>query len=243
MWPLLQAHLASWRPAWSHNPWHAIALWLVFFAGLGLAPVLATWVRARRTRLRGAAGIVGVLAAAVVAAIVWAPPHVLGVQPLDEWLKHVLECVVSFGGWKVNDLGVRIPWPSDEYWSRAPVGILVLLLAIVALFRRHRGTWKWAILAGLFLVIDVSRATPWDLGESVRGLPLLSWIRRTREQLNFFLFFTLTLLAGRAVHWHGRTRWRAALQPIAWGVLILNVLYLGWNVRSRPAARPVERDV
>jgi len=247
MWPLLKAHLAAWRPERQHDPWPAIGLWLVIFAALGVMPFLVRLARDARTRLKGIGGMAAALAAVVLAAAVWAPRPAEPRQPPLKWIGHSLECAVHFGNWTTNDLGRREPTATDAYWARAPVGLIVALLAVVAVILRPRTTWKWALLAGLFLVIDLGPAMPRDLGESARALPMLSWVRRTREQFNFYLFFILTLLAGRALDlpaWLGRRR---AARVGMWALLAANALFLGWSTHTRvahtvaaslPAARP-----
>jgi len=262
-----------------------IALWLVIFAALGVTTVLGRLVRARRTRGAGLAGIALTLAAVVVAVVLWAPPSRpvadLGVhlparagwfgrlaeralraagqsdaQPSRlKWVVHAADCAVNFGDWRQNVSGEWTPTASDRYRHRSPVGPIVCVLAVVAVILRPRRTWKWAILAGLFLAFELGPATPRELGESVRRLPLLSWIRRPREQLNFYLFFLLTLLAGRALDWRGAEKVSGTfcakhpsgrsgkryltpfpLWPIAaWAILAVNVLWVGADAHGRLA--------
>jgi hypothetical protein len=85
------------------------------------------------------------------------------------WTRPSIRNLLGFGPVRTADEARRLPLASDRYRGRAPVGIVVCLLAVVAVFRRGRHTWKWATLAGLFLVMDLTGAGPWDLGESVRG--------------------------------------------------------------------------
>jgi hypothetical protein len=243
MAPLLMAHLASETrlPGGGDQP-AALAVWGTIFAALGLTPFLARLVRARRTRPIGLLAAAGTLAVVIGVVVLLAPPsrdlskEGAGISTRAAWVRHVADCLFSFGAWRQNADGDWTPTAGpvdaprrEAYRFRSPVGPIVFVLALVAVVRRPRQTWEWALLAGLLLVCDLGPAIGRELDESFRRLPLLSWVRRPREQLNFYLFFLLTLLAGRALDFRRRGRRRVSLAAVAWTLVAANVVFLAYN--------------
>jgi len=217
------------RPFPLAGQWWTIVGWAIILAWLGLIPSVSRWLRTRRTRVRGVVVIVVASLVVVVAVGPWMRrPQFQGQVP-RRWVRHNLECLTGYGDWRMSDSGVRTPVARDSYRARAPVGLPVLLLAVAALIRRRPGTWRWGILAALFFAMDLT------LGRTVRGLPLLSLINRPREQFGIYLGFILALLAGRALCPWGTGRRSRVFGLVAWGLLIANTAYMGWNVRARLA--------
>jgi len=252
MWPVVRDHVRNEPPnPWADQWWRPVLVWLVIFAALGLTPLLARRVRERKGKgvrpLRrrgadpfplfvGALGIAGVLAAVLLAVAFWAPPRQLSAADARLHVAKIFDRTVSFGTWQMNELGISTPCSSrgfgdrfdDRFRSRAPVGPMVAVLAVVAVILRPRKTWKWAVLGGLFLSFELGPALPRDLALSWGRLPLLSWIRRPREPLNFYWFFLLTLLAGRALDLPASLRRFRVCRFGTWLLLAANVVFLGW---------------
>jgi len=236
MWPLLRAHLRRTPPdPWAGLWWQPMAVWLVIFAALGLMPVLGRFLRHRRMRPTGGLGILGMLTAVLLAVTLWSPGRYFRRDQGARWIAEALDDTVRFGTWVKIKSSEDTPMNYDRFRARAPVGPLVCVLAVAAVGLRPRRTWKWAILAGLLIVCELGPALPRNLTGSWNRLPVLAWIHRPREHLNFYLFFALTLLAGRGLDWPERLRRPFALRGIAWVLLGANVLFLGWNVRTRLA--------
>jgi len=241
MLPLVWAHVSGAPdrpPAW--QTWYALGVWLPILAALGLTPLIGRLVRTRGRRVLGWSGLAVVVAGVVLAAVLWAPPRL----PLSLWTKaktpteyarKVIDGIVSFGTWGVNAAGERAPRASDWYRSRAPAGPIVCLLVLAAVAFRPRRTWRWAILIGLFVVLQFAPLTPRNVTKSWCDLPVLSWLvrRRPLEPLNFYLFFLLTLVAGRALDVRVPLGCRRVWRVAAWAIVAANVLYVGWNTHTR----------
>jgi len=233
MWPHLRRHLRyapvnPWETVW----WHPLLVWVPILIGLGLTPWLARLVGTRGRRLAGLGGIIAVLAAVLLAVAIWAPrpPNLstLWIRPPtnQQYVREVFDWTVSYGTWQVNASGIDTPFNQDRFHARSPVGPIVAVLAVLAVVLRPRRTWKWAILAGLYLTLQLSPALPRDLAQSWGRLPLLSWMRRPREAIDFYCFFLLTLLAGRALDLPGWLRRRRPCRVGVWVVLGANVVFL-----------------
>jgi len=239
MLSLVRGHLDVPPAAAGREPWRAAVLWAVIFAALGLTPLLGRLAGAVRTRRQGVVGIAVALAAVVLAVGFLAPPRRGMAPPAHFWLEEVTEALVSFGGWDRSEQGDPVPTQEQGYRFFAPVGVVVWLLWVIAIFVRPRETWKWAVLVGLLLFLELGRILPRVLGDSLRDQPLLGFMREPRRLLNFYLFFLLTLLAGRALDWHRSLQCGRALSVVlgvvAWVLLAGHTIYVGSETRRRLA--------
>ena len=236
LWPILREHLRReppdpWAPLW----WRPVLVWTVLMGALALVPVVGRLMRGARTRLAGVLLLAASTGAVLLAVAFWADPPPKSGERVRGGLAAVLDRTVSFGTWDENELGIRTPCAGrrfadsfdDRFRLRAPAGPVVAVLALVALILHPRRTWRWGVLLGLFLAFELSPVLPRDLARSWGRLPLLRWIRRPWEPLNFYYFFLLTLLSGRALELPARLARSRLCRGGVWVLVGAHVLFLG----------------
>jgi len=126
-----------------------------------------------------------------------------------------------------------VPQPVDHQAQNSPVGYPGFFLAMLALVWCPRAVWRWALLAGLLLWIELGGTVPLDLQASIYHFPVLSVVRNPRSWYNLYLLFCLAVLAGRGAMVPAEWLRRRAGRAIPWLVAGVSLVYLGCAARPR----------
>jgi len=200
-----------------------VLVWAVVLFVMAVGPAAARLANRRRAWV-----LTGLLIASALAAVLILAPRE-DTPAADRWseFRNVVHGLVWFGRMEPV-AGVSVPAPAGLWEEGSPVGWIGLGLALLAVVTRFRRVWRWALLAFIFLWIDLGQAAPVNLMASVRRLPGIHLIRHPREWLNLYLLFCLAVLAGRGAlvpaEWLRRRPGRA----VPWIAVAAGVVYLAW---------------
>ena len=171
--------------------WPQVLLWGLLFAATAAGP-MAVRLRDRR---RARAVVAGTIAVAVAALLMLCPYDDTPPAQRRSEARASVAGLLTFGrlesvpGWSHRTPVV----PLEE---SSPVGLVGAALAAVAVVARPRRVWRWTLLAGLLMWIDLGQALPLNLQQSVWRLPGLNALRNPLSWFNVYLLFTLAVLAG-----------------------------------------------